>query len=80
MYYNLTTKEGRNRLRAECQSELDAVKTGTWPRNLNDAMRWMYRPRGVTPAEHAGAMCQSMLDSLDTLERRTAVEDRSVVC
>lgn len=55
-FYNLTTAEGREALRADRQGELDAIRAGTWPRDLNDAMRWN-PPRGLDPADHAARMC-----------------------
>lgn len=34
--YNLSTKDGRDKLRADSQSVLDAIEAGTWPRTLDE--------------------------------------------
>jgi hypothetical protein len=63
--YNLAKPEGREALRADRQSELDSVKDGTWPRDLNDIMRWS-PPRGTDPSAWAVKMCRADLDYLAT--------------
>lgn len=61
--YNLSKPEGREALRADRQSELDSIESGTWPRDLNDIMRWS-PPRNVEPSVWAAKMCRADLDYL----------------
>jgi len=55
--YNLQKSEDREALRQERQSELDACLAGTWPRDINDTMRWN-PPFGIEPVKWAAKMCQ----------------------
>ena len=72
--YNLMKISGRAAMRADRQAELDAVTAGTWPRDLNDQMRWTTRS-GFTPTEWAARMCKAELDYLDGVEKRLAAND-----
>jgi hypothetical protein len=61
--YNLGKAEDREALRADRQSELDAIERGEWPRDVNDALRWS-PPRTEDPAKWAAKMCRFDLDYL----------------
>jgi len=63
--YNLAKPEGREALRADRQSELDAVERGEWPRDVNDVVRWN-PPRNVAPTDWAARMCKLDLDYLNS--------------
>jgi hypothetical protein len=65
--YNLAKPDGREALRADRQSELDAIENGSWPRDLNDHMRWS-PPRNVAPADWAARMCKADLAYLSAKE------------
>jgi len=67
--YNLTKRADRDQLRADRQAELDAVKTGAWPRDLNDECRWN-ECTSKHPAKYAAEMCQADITYLDGVERR----------
>lgn len=54
--YNLRTKEGRAKLRADRQAELDAIHAGKWPRDTADIVRWT--PHHGSAVEWAEAMCR----------------------
>jgi hypothetical protein len=73
-FYNCTKRDSRQELRRDREAELAAVKTGQWPRDIADLMRWN-APRSYTAAEWAAKMCQSELDYLDGLEQRIAAGD-----
>jgi hypothetical protein len=71
--YNLTKPEDRERLRADRQSELDAIEAGKWPRDTNDVMRWSPPQRRdgtytVEPVEWAARMCRADLQYLAAKE------------
>jgi len=68
--YNLTKSVDREALRADRQSELDAIEAGTWPRDLNDLMRWS-PPHTVEPPVWAARMCKLDLSYLDLKETST---------
>ena len=65
--YNLMKRADRARLRADRQGELDAIKAGTWPRNLDDAMRWGL---GRGDAGHARKCIEVELEYLDGVGAR----------
>ena len=65
--YNLMKAKDRDRLRAERQAELHAIREGRWPRDTDDQMRWE-----PGTAEHAARMCQAEIAYLDDVERRIA--------
>jgi hypothetical protein len=64
--YNLMTQAGRDDLRRDRQGELDAARAGSWPRGLNDLMRWN-PPRDVSAPEWAARMCEAELQSLQEM-------------
>jgi len=64
--YNLTKPEDRERLRADRQAELDAIEQGTWPRDLNEFMRWN-PPPSFEPRVWAARMCRADLAYLKGL-------------
>lgn len=70
--YNLMKYESRVQYRLDAEAELAAVKDGTWPRDLNDEMRWIKGNERETPAEYAGRMCQESIDYIVDLENRIA--------
>ena len=65
--YNLTKPEDRTRYRQDHADELAAVENGTWPRDINDSMRWIH---GRNAPEYAARMCRSTIDYIDDLEAR----------
>lgn len=70
--YNLLKAADRERLRQDRQAELDAVENGTWPRDLNDLMRWSPPRRRdgthtVAPAIWAARMCKLDLAYVERL-------------
>jgi len=65
--YNLQKPADRARYRQDHADELAAVKTGKWPRDINDQMRWI---NGNGAPEYAARMCQSAIDYIDGLEAR----------
>lgn len=69
--YDLRRKNDRDTLRAERTAELAATQDGTWPRDLNDAMRWSPR-HGSDPRREAARFCAHDLAWLDDLEARLA--------
>lgn len=69
--YNLQRPEDRDRFRQDHAAELAATQDGTWPRDINDAMRWI---NDNTP-EYAARMCQSAIDYIDGLEERIKTGD-----
>jgi hypothetical protein len=68
--YNLTRAADRQRYRQDHISELEAIQAGTWPRDVNDALRWTR----MDP-EHAARMCRMAVDYVDDLEARIASGD-----
>ena len=77
--YNLQNAASRAQYRAGYEAELAAAQDGTWPRDLNDQMRWQnlpkmpYDPPEVVQAAHrayVARICKQELDYLDDLERR----------
>lgn len=75
--YNLMKVAGREAMRADRQAELDATRDGSWPRDLNDSMRWVGR-NGTSPKDWAAKMCRFELDYLADLERRLQANDPSL--
>lgn len=67
--YNLRTKDGRDELRRARQAELKAVRSGEWPRDLNDWMRWT-APRDVEPEVWAARMCEADMSAMLELDPR----------
>lgn len=74
--YNLMKKADREQYRADHQAELDAVNDGTWPRNINDQMRWI---QGSGP-EYAARCCKSAIEGINDTERRLAAGDPDLKC
>jgi len=78
---NYKSSSSRQEYRARLQGQLDAIKNGTWPRDLNDIMFWD-RPVGVVrgrtwvegtgPRDWAQLMCEENLAYVDGLEKRLA--------
>ena len=76
--YNLQLPDHRAQLRADRQAELDAIREGRWPRDINDALRWSPpnvwivngQIRAVTSSEWAAHMCQIDIRYCDTYEMR----------
>lgn len=69
--YNLMKKADRDRMHEDRKAELDAILDGTWPRNLDDQMRWT-APRGTDTIDWAKRMCLGDMAYLDNLEQRIA--------
>lgn len=71
---NLLKKDGREAERIDRQSELDACRQGSWPRDLNDEQRWT-TPTNWHPKDWAAHMCKIQLQYLKDLEERIAAND-----
>ena len=79
--FNFTKSADRARCRAERQAEIDAVKNGTWPRDINDQFRWgamRHFHDNQEPAEHAAEMCQMDIEYIDGVDKRGLDGDPSV--
>jgi hypothetical protein len=72
--YSLTKAADRKRYRQDHVDELEATKNGTWPRDINDEMRWI---NGDGPA-YAARMCRAAIDYIDGLEQRIKDGDPDV--
>jgi hypothetical protein len=77
--YNLQKPADRARYRADHQAELDAALDGSWPRNLNDQMRWANLPHCPYDGseatlrkhrEYVAKQCRAEIAYIDDLERR----------
>lgn len=74
--YNLMKITGRDALRKDRQSELDALAAGTWPRDLNDMMRWCPPVGGkYSEKQWAEKMCKADIDYLDGVAKRLTAND-----
>ena len=62
--YNLGKPEDRVRMRKDHADELAAIKNGSWPRDINDYMRY------VGGRKMAAKVCRSVIEYLDNLEVR----------
>lgn len=67
--YNLMKKADRQRMRADRGGEIKALQDGTWPRTIDEQMRWGATTR-ETEQEHAMRMCKADLAYLRDLEKR----------
>lgn len=68
-FYDLANPKDRERMRQERLAELQAIKDGTWPRDINDQMRWIAVPLGWTLIQWAEYMCMGELDYLDLKDK-----------
>lgn len=68
--YNLQKPGDRERFRQDHADELAAVEDGSWPRDINDAFRWIHGSSPEHTAQYAARMCQSAIDYIDDLEIR----------
>lgn len=78
--YNLTKTADRALHRANHQAELTAIQEGTWPRDVNDLLRWevprgLYLGRTWTQQEWAAHMCQEALKGSYLVDLRLAAGD-----
>jgi hypothetical protein len=69
--YNLMKMADRARLRIDRSLELEAVMAGTWPRNIDDRMRWS-KP---TP-ELVAKMCEADIEYVDLLDEQIAAGEK----
>jgi len=77
--YNLTKPEDREQYRKDHADELAACKDGSWPRDINDDMRWIHANGNLKQRQaYAARMCQSAIDYIDGLEKRIAEGDPEV--
>lgn len=67
---NLRKREGIKMAMEVRQAELDACLDGSWPQDINDAMRWLNCPPGVTEKDYAAHMCRFEIEALVTLDKR----------
>ena len=81
---NAMKAQDRAEMRAARQAELDACLDGSWPRDINDQMRWLRAPTSPflsaranrrIEQEHAARICQSEIDYLDGINQRIAAGD-----
>jgi hypothetical protein len=72
--YNLTKPADRARYRKDHADELAATANGAWPRDINDALRWIH---GSSP-KYAAHMCLSAIEYIDDLEVRIEAGDPDV--
>jgi hypothetical protein len=78
--YNLQKPSDRARYRADFQAELDAALDGTWPRDLNDQMRWANLPTDrysqeetlLKQREYVARLCRAEIAYIDDLTQRVA--------
>ena len=76
--YNLMKAEDRQRMREAREKELRAIEDGSWPRDINDVMRWTAATSPYLPVEearriqeeHAAEMCRADLLYLAGLGKR----------
>lgn len=71
--YNLMKRADRDRLKADRVAEIEAIDSGTWPRDLNDDMRWgagRHFHDKAEKATYARRMCANEVDYLRDLQRR----------
>lgn len=79
--YNRTKRADRDREIADRQAEIDAIKAGTWPRDINDRMRWGACRVFVDEhhrREYVVDMCQYDIDYLRDVQKRIEAGDPSV--
>jgi len=67
---NLQKKEDREKLRQACIEEIAAVRNGTWPRDINDYMRYV-----SSSPEQALKVSEAHLQYLEELDVRLANND-----
>lgn len=77
--YDLTKRADRESALADYKATVEAVNNGSWPRDVNDAMRWNVSnarwwavdcPRPLTPATYAKYMCQAEIEYLEDVQTR----------
>ena len=80
--YSLTKAADRKKYRQDHVDELTAAENGTWPRDLNDEMRWIHAPNDPfdpqARAKYAARMCRSAIEYIDGLEQRIKEGDPDV--
>lgn len=79
--YNMTKASDRARCRADRMAEIKAVDTGTWPRTIDDDMRWgatRYFSDGAAKATYAKSMCVAEVEYIDGVDVRIKAGDPSV--
>lgn len=86
-FYDLREPRYRAQFKANHEAEKAAAENGTWPRDINDQMRWINLPRmPYDPApvvlkahrEYVVRMCQSAIDYINDLERRILSGDNEL--
>lgn len=82
--YNFMKAADRVRCIKDRQAEIDAIKAGTWPRDINDSMRWTGAPTNPflsaaenhrIRTEYATKMCQAEIDYLINVDFRIDAGD-----
>ena len=79
--YNFAKAADRARCRAARQAEIAAIDAGTWPRDIDDAMRWGATkcfPSVAARAAFAREMCASEVAYVDGVDARIRAGDPSV--
>jgi len=83
--YNFMKAADRARCRADRMAEIEAVENGTWPRDIDDLLRWSNAPHlppsenHLVRAEHAARMCRGEVIWIDYLETRITEGDPTLV-
>jgi hypothetical protein len=71
--YNYMKRADRERALSERKSEIDAIDAGTWPRDINDDMRWGVLLTFHDRAEKAGyarKCCENEVNYLEGIPAR----------
>lgn len=80
-FYDMSKAADRARCKADRQAEIDAVRDGTWPRDIDDQFRWGAMRvfcDAQEHAEYAEQMCQAEIDYIDGVAERIQAGDPSV--
>lgn len=67
----------RQELMAECETALEAIRQGTWPRDINDLFAWT-SPRNESLTTYAARMYQAEIDYLRGVNTRLSLGDPSL--
>lgn len=78
--YNLCKIKDRKQYRADHEAILKATQDGSWPRDINDEMRWSAPTYSIhgrywTEKEWAARMCEGCIAYVDGVEKRLAAGD-----
>lgn len=74
---NLMKAADRQERIAQCQTALEAINQGVWPRNINDLFAWT-PPRNQSLTVYAARMYQHEIDYLRGVNMRLSQGDPSL--